>query len=93
MTPEAKLKKAITAYLEEIGAYYFSPIMMGMGRKGIPDIVGCLRGKFFAIEVKVPGKEFTVTPWQEREILMILNAGGEAFVASSVEQVKRKLSQ
>ena len=52
MTPEAKVKRRITAKLKDMGAYYFYPMTGGYGRSGVPDIVGCHRGMFFGIEVK-----------------------------------------
>lgn len=52
MTPEAKVKKKVYKILKEKGAYYFSPIMTGYGKMGIPDVIACYRGVFIAIECK-----------------------------------------
>ena len=52
MTPEAKVKRVITNQLKELGAYYFYPATGGYCRSGVPDIVGCYRGRFFGIECK-----------------------------------------
>ena len=52
MTPEAKVKKKVTEQLKQLGAYYFYPVTGGYGRSGVPDIVGCYRGNFFAFECK-----------------------------------------
>lgn len=92
MTPEGKVKAEIKVYLDSLGVncWYFMPMMMGYGRKGIPDIVGCLCGEFFAIEVKAPGKEKATTPWQERELHRVSQAGGYAIVISSVEELKAR---
>ena len=91
-TPEAKVKDAIKEYLDTLElCWYFMPSMTGYGRKGIPDIIGCNKGEFFAIEVKAPGKENTVTPWQERELISIFDAGGLSFVASDVSFVKMRI--
>ena len=49
-TPEAKVKSLVTRQLKELGAYYFYPATGGFGRSGVPDIVGCFNGLFFAIE-------------------------------------------
>ena len=56
---------------------------------GVPDIVGCLGGKFFAIEVKVPGNK--PTPLQEKVMQDIENAGGAVSVAYSVDDVRKYL--
>jgi Holliday junction resolvase len=51
-TPEAKVKRKVTDQLKVLGAFYFYPVTGGYGSSGIPDIVGCYRGMFFAIECK-----------------------------------------
>ena len=63
MTPEAKVKKVVVNQLRNLGAYYFYPVTGGYGRSGVPDIVGCYKGKFFGIECKA-GKN-TPTPLQQ----------------------------
>jgi Holliday junction resolvase len=80
MTPEAKVKKAVKALLTMMGAYHFSPPANGYGRMGIPDIVGCYQGKFFAIECKAGrGK---ATELQMLELGQIQNAGGRAIIVN-----------
>ena len=80
MTPEAKVKKKVKEILDQMGVYHFSPMQNGMGRAGIPDIIGCLEGQFLGIECKA-GKGKT-TALQERELNRILNAGGYALVVN-----------
>ena len=80
MTPEAKVKKKVKELLDQMGVYHFSPMQNCMGRAGIPDIIGCLEGKFIAIECKA-GKG-TTTALQERELTRIQNAGGLALVVN-----------
>lgn len=78
MTPEGIVKKKLVTILKSIGAYYFFPATHGYGRSGVPDIVGCLHGQFFAIEVKAEGKKPTAL--QEHEMKQIRAVGGTAFV-------------
>jgi Holliday junction resolvase len=52
LTPEGRVKKQLRAVLDELGVYYFMPATGGYGRSGVPDIVGCARHQFFAIECK-----------------------------------------
>jgi len=80
MTPEAKVKKRVKEELDKMGVYHFSPMQNGMGRAGIPDIIGCFDGQFIAIECKA-GKG-TTTALQERELTRIQNAGGYALVVN-----------
>jgi len=78
VTPEGKVKDKAKKILESIGAYHFMPATGGYGRSGIPDIVGCLNGVFFAIECKANGGRPTAL--QLREIDRINVAGGFAIV-------------
>ena len=80
MTPEAKVKKKVAAVLGAHRAYFFFPPANGYGRAGIPDIVGCYKGSFFAVECKA-GKN-TTTALQERELAKIREADGVAFVVN-----------
>jgi Holliday junction resolvase len=78
MTPEAKVKKVVTQQLKALGAYYFYPVTGGYGRSGVPDIVGCYKGKFFAIECKAGTNK--PTPLQELNIEQIKQSSGLALV-------------
>jgi hypothetical protein len=82
MKTEAQVKKEIRAHLDGLGkcCWYFMPSMNGYGRKGIPDFVGCYRGRLFAIEAKSEAVGAVATPWQERELEKIEAADGLAFV-------------
>lgn len=82
LTPEKKVKNAVIKQLKLLGGsvYYFLPATGGYGRSGVPDIVGCFNGKFWAIECKA-GKG-TTTALQDRELNAIRNARGEAWVVN-----------
>lgn len=90
MTPEGKVKARIKGYLDTLGAdcWYFLPMMMGYGRKGIPDIIGCYCGIGFVIEVKADLDMNDPTAWQARELEAFSRAGGIAILADSADQVK-----
>ena len=77
-TPEAKVKKVVVRQLKALGAYYFSPVTGGFGRSGVPDIVGCFRGHFFAIECKAGGNKPTLL--QQKNIDEIAACGGLVWV-------------
>lgn len=60
------------------------------GTAGIPDIIACIGGRFFAFEVKTEtGK---TTALQEATIRKILACGGHAFVVRSVDEVRTALN-
>jgi Holliday junction resolvase len=77
-TPEKKVKKTITDELKAHGVYYFFPATGGYGTSGVPDIVGCYRGMFFAIECKAGDNQPTAL--QENQLRRIKTAGGVSCV-------------
>lgn len=79
-TPEKKVKDKAVKQLKELGAYYFYPVTGGYGASGVPDIVGCFRGKFFGIECKA-GKN-TTTALQDKNLNAIRTQGGAALVVN-----------
>ena len=95
MTPEAKVKKKVVDVLKKGGAYYFFPATGGYRRSGVPDIVGCYRGVFFAIECKAGVNKPTAL--QEAEMNKIREANGQVLVVnegniSDVEILLRDIS-
>ncbi len=68
MTPEVKVKRKVVSLLKEMGAYNFFPVMSGYGRSGIPDIVGCYNGHFFAIECKAGDNKTTALVINEENL-------------------------
>jgi len=60
---------------------------------GLPDLVGCIHGRFIGIEVKVPGKEDTLTLKQEQVIMKINRAGGIAFMSTNVKHSMEQLGK
>ena len=78
MTPEGKVKKQVKEYLTSIGAWFFMPVSNGFGVMGIPDFIGCHKGRFFAVETK-SGKA-TPTLRQTFVIEAIRRAGGLVLI-------------
>lgn len=54
-------------------------------RQGTPDLIGCVQGYFIGLEVKLPGKEDTLTALQEETIQRINAEGGFASMVTSVD--------
>ena len=93
-TPEKKVKLKVRAILDwHEDVYYFTPMTGGYGRSGVPDIVGCYKGYFFAIECKA-GKG-TTTALQDKNIKDIEKAGGRVIVVNenNLEEVRLMLSE
>ena len=80
MTPEGKVKDVIKKRLAEAGVYFFMPRGTVYGRRGVPDVVGCMNGRFFAIEVK-SGKN-KPTKLQSMEHDFVRAAGGVVLVVN-----------
>jgi hypothetical protein len=92
MTPEGQVKKLIKETLKKYGivnaaqagtseakasvGWYTMPTPRGV--KGIPDIVGHYRGRFFSIEAKAPNKE--PSGFQLLQNDTIKHTGGAAFI-------------
>jgi hypothetical protein len=81
LTPEGRTKQKLLRFINSLEPvpYVFFPATHGYGRSGIPDVVGCWRGRFFAIECKAAGKLNSTTALQNRELEMIRTAEGIAF--------------
>lgn len=92
-TPEAKVKAKVRTILNKYNAYHFMPATGGYGRSGVPDLVGCYRGYFFAIECKA-GKN-TTTALQELELSKIRHAGGWSIVVNedNIQEVEQWLQR
>ena len=73
-TPEKKVKDKVRKMLTEAGAYHFMPATHGYGTSGVPDIVGCYKGRMFAIECKAGDNKPTAL--QMKNLAAISAAGG-----------------
>lgn len=73
-TPEKKVKDKVRKILTESGAFHFMPATHGYGTSGVPDIVGCYKGRMFAIECKAGDNKPTAL--QMKNLAAISGAGG-----------------
>lgn len=92
---ETRLVAAIRRALRrEVGGFWFKVHGGPFQKAGIPDILGCVSGIFFGLEVKVPRKG-RVSDIQVETIADICEQGGYAEVVTSPEEavdyVKRSL--
>ena len=82
---ESLLKREIKNLLNEHGVFW-SSVQGGPGSKpGDPDMVACCRGKYIAIEAKIPGGR--QSPIQRTRQKEIEEAGGIYILAYSVSDV------
>jgi hypothetical protein len=86
---ESDIQRKILKYLESQGGYAVKVVVAN--RSGVPDILYCLDGEFWAFEVKSPqGKQ---PPLQARHQTQNQKAGGKYFVVCSIEEVKQILGE
>jgi predicted RecB family endonuclease len=86
MPRESGLRTRIVKALNNYSGYWFVIWQDGHQEKGLPDIIGVYQGKFYALEVKLPGKLHTLTARQSYVIKKIQQGGGEATVVTSVKE-------
>lgn len=85
--PETLIVEKIMDRLSAEGGFWFKVHGGAFQLAGIPDILGCWKGQFVAIEVKTEtGKP---TKLQLYRIEQILAAGGRAGIARNVEEALR----
>jgi Holliday junction resolvase len=89
---ETKVVKAILEFLNSRGGFWMkihgSPFQVA----GIPDIIGCYRGRFIAFEVKRSAEE-RPTKLQVYQMKKITQAGGVARVIFTVDQAEALINR
>ena len=92
-TPERRMKNRVTAELKELGCWYCFPMATGYGNTGVPDILGCMWGGFFAIECKSGSNKPTAL--QQMQINEIKRIGGMTWVVNeeSFPQFEKEIRQ
>lgn len=91
MQPEAKLQKKIVKFLNETPETLATKVHGGQYQSLMLDVACCYGGKYMELEVKVPGRENTLTKRQEHRIKKVKEAGGISAVVTSVEDVRELL--
>ena len=100
MTEEGKIQKKILAILKDFEDYGFvyhfrsQVVQKGIvksGKKGLPDITCCIKGRFVGIEVKsVAG---TQKPEQIKAQEKIEKAGGEYYIVRDAGEVVKIINE
>ena len=62
------------------------PVANGYTGRGIPDFIACINGRFLAIEAKAEHGQ--LTPWQEKTLYAIKDAGGIAVCAQAPDHIE-----
>ena len=85
-TPENKVKELIKRILVGRGCFYYSATAGPYSTAGIPDFVGCDKGRFFGVEAKKPGGKPTALQLMQKE--KILAAGGAWFLVDGMDSIQ-----
>lgn len=80
---ESKLTTLIVKALRRKGGFWFKVHGSAYQTTGIPDILGCYKGRFVAFEVKLPGRENTLSPRQRLMLLRVRQHGGTSAMITS----------
>ena len=78
MEREKIFERRVRKYLDSIGAWHIKIWGNAFQRSGVPDIIGCIKGKFFALEIKA--EKGHPSELQLYEIRKIKESGGYARV-------------
>lgn len=80
--------------LEEYPGSWLVKIHGGpMQAAGIPDLIGCIEGRAVGLEVKVPGKEDTLTKRQGSTLAALRRAGGISAVVTTPSEALQVVSE
>lgn len=89
--PESRLSRKIQEALKQTWPSIFIFKVWGSEHMmaGLPDLIGCLHGRFFGLEVKTPDKRTNVSERQRYVGGLIRRAGGHwAVVCSALDAVE-----
>ena len=93
---EAHVTMCVADYLRLRQVWFFRPLGHLGQIPGIPDFVGCWRGRFLGIECKAPRPLNTpkqiagfLGEKQRAQLLAIHEAGGLAIVATDIDDVRQ----
>lgn len=73
--PETRFKEKVKADLDTLERVWYLKTQE-MTRRGTPDILACVNGKFFALELKVDSR---IDPLQEWNLQKIRKANGSGW--------------
>ena len=90
---ESRLSRDIMQQLRLQGAFCFKVWGSEHMMAGLPDIIGCYGGRFFAFETKTPDKRNNTSMVQNRIIQKIRDAGGLAQVVCTTTEAVDAMMQ
>lgn len=91
MAREKLFENKVKKYLDTKGAWYVKYFANAMTKAGIPDILACINGKFFGIEIKAETGH--ASELQEYHLRKIEKSGGIAVLLfpSGFDKFKKEI--
>jgi Holliday junction resolvase len=93
MAAEKNFENKIKNYLKEKGIWYVKYFANGFTRRGVPDLLCCVNGKFVAVEVKAQnGHPSELQVYEQKSIM---RAGGVAVILypSGFDKFKKMIEE
>src|SRR5512139_3947931 len=90
---ESTIVKQILAALRAEGGWWVKLHGGPYQSSGLPDIVGCIGGRFVGFEVKRPSRRDKVSKMQAAVLESIQKAGGVSAVVASPEEALGKVKE
>lgn len=90
MATEADLVESIRRHLQKnLGGLWYKIHGGLFQEKGIHDLIGCIKGQFVSLEVKLPGKEDELSLAQGYQMKRVRTNGGLAEMVTTKEEALR----
>ena len=89
---EQDIQTSIMNFIYSIGGLPIKQNQIGIyAQAGVPDILSCIKGRFVAIEVKIPGE--TPKPHQVAFLEAVIKCGGVSMWTDNLNEVKEVLKK
>lgn len=90
---EHHTESQIIQAINDLGGYVIKNQASSMTGKGRPDLSACIKGRYYAIEVKRPTAQIETTPYQLAMLTRVAQAGGQAFYSKTADMFDLKKYQ
>lgn len=93
---ESSIQREIIKWLDDLtkeGLPVLCIRLLSSSKAGYPDLILCIKGRFVGIELKTPQTRKKTSKLQDEKLKLIKNAGGLSYVAISLEEVQKIVSE
>lgn len=90
---EHSVEDKIMTAIDKLGGYVIKNQASSRTGRGRPDLSACIKGKYYAIEVKRQQNKVETTPYQLAMLIKVAQAGGKAYYSKTEQMFDLKLYQ